>query len=82
MLSKHPRKARGGGSLFTAWVTAPDLDAGPTILAIIKALGDYDDAGIGASQNFLADGRFTGPSFSITDAQAFHRSRQDGHGRG
>ncbi len=54
-----------------AWGVASDGDPGPLIVEIIAGLGDFGGWWLGASQNFPADGHFTGAPFTLGDAQRF-----------
>jgi hypothetical protein len=58
-----------------AWGTATDADPGPLTVGIIAGLGDFGGWWIGASQNFPADGHFTGAAFTFDDAQRFWASK-------
>lgn len=59
-----------------AWGSATDNDPGALMVGIIAGLGDFNGWWIGASENFPADGHFTGTPFSFEEAQRFNASYQ------
>lgn len=58
---------------FGAWRQTPSLDAGDTIVHILRQLG-YDRTWIGVSEDFPGAGQFVGKPFTIDEAKAWYKA--------
>lgn len=58
------------------WSSSSDLEAGPTIVEILKHLGGYDQTWVGRSMDFPADGLFVGSNFTIEDINAYLQTKR------
>jgi hypothetical protein len=56
------------------WAASSGLDAGPTIVQILRHLGGYDRTWLARSPDFPADGIFVGSSFTIEDMNAYYET--------
>ena len=63
---------------FNDWRKSPGLDAGKTIAAILKHLGNFERTWIATGQDFPADGHFVSEPFTLQELTDHMSAKQGG----